>query len=246
MVGGLLGIGGGIVLMPVLRFAVRLSPAYAAGTCILAVFFTTFGGGLKHYRLGHVPIRSLIAVIVSGALSTILFSLFFLYIAQKDSWLDFGIGLALLLVSGRMILSGFENRKGASERKTTPVELEKSWVKKITLGGLAGILPGLLGIGTGAVLVPGFVYLLKTSTKIAIGSSLACFAVNAFLSAVLKTAQGYVDFTVAIPICVGTLVGSQIGAIINNRTPSTTLRILFGLVFTGVSIRFLLSAFEAL
>ena len=244
--GGLLGIGGGIVLMPVLRFVVRLSPAYAAGTCILAVFFTTLGGGFKHYRLGNVPIRSLIPVIVSGALSTIIFSLFFLYIAQKDSWLDFGIGIALLLVSIRMILSGIEKRRNLPEKAMPASDLKQSNTKKVILGGFAGILPGLLGIGTGAVLVPGFVYLLKTATKVAIGSSLACFAVNAFLSAVMKTAQGYVDFTVAIPICIGTLAGSQIGAIINNRTPSAILRILFGLIFTGVSLRFIFSAFEIL
>jgi uncharacterized membrane protein YfcA len=52
--GGLLGIGGGIVLMPMLRFLVGLSPAHAAGTCILAVFFTTLGGSYRHYKQGNV------------------------------------------------------------------------------------------------------------------------------------------------------------------------------------------------
>ncbi len=246
MAGGLLGIGGGIVLMPVLRFVIGLSSAYAAGTCVLAVFFTTLGGGFRHYRLGHVPIRSLIPVIVSGALSTIIFSMLFLYLAQKDRWLDLGIGIVFVLVSMRMISDGIRSRKAQNIYKEPAVGLENSLSRKVILGSLAGILPGLLGIGTGAILVPGFIYLLKAATKIAIGSSLVCFAVNALISSLLKSTQGYVDFTVAIPVCIGTLAGSQIGTIINHRTPSAALRILFGSVFTCVSIRFILSAFEVM
>ena len=81
--GGLLGIGGGIVLMPVLRFGVGLSPALAAGTCILAVFFTTLGGSYRHYRLGHVELRSIIPIILSGPQACGLFSLLFSYLAQR-------------------------------------------------------------------------------------------------------------------------------------------------------------------
>ena len=243
IVGGLLGIGGGIVLMPVLRFVIGLSPAYAAGTCVLAVFFTTLGGGFKHYRLGHVPIRSLYPVIVSGAISTILFSMLFLYFAHKERWLDLGIGIVFLLLSARMILDGIRNNRTRITNKEPAGDLQNSYPRKVILGGLAGILPGLFGIGTGAILVPGFTYMLNTTIKVAIGSSLVCFAVNALFSALLKSAQGYIDFTIAVPVCLGTLAGSQIGAILNYRTPSAALRILFGLVFIGVSFRFILSAF---
>ena len=78
--GGLLGIGGGIVLMPMLRFLVGLSPAYAAGTCVLAVFFTTLGGSYRHYKLGNVNLRSITPIMISGALATAIFSYAFLYL----------------------------------------------------------------------------------------------------------------------------------------------------------------------
>ena len=81
--GGLLGIGGGIVLMPILRFFVGLSPAVSAGTCIVAVFFTTLGGSFRHYKLGHVNIRSILPVIIAGGISTILFSLGFFILHPK-------------------------------------------------------------------------------------------------------------------------------------------------------------------
>jgi uncharacterized membrane protein YfcA len=53
MLGGLLGIGGGILLMPILRFGVGLEPAYSAGTFIVAVFLTTLGGIVMSFKLGY-------------------------------------------------------------------------------------------------------------------------------------------------------------------------------------------------
>ena len=93
MLGGLLGIGGGILIMPILRFIVGLEPAYAAGTCMVAVFFTTMGGSLKHFRLGNIDIHSILPVVISGLLSTIIFSNFFIYLTQKDVWLDVATGV---------------------------------------------------------------------------------------------------------------------------------------------------------
>jgi len=54
MLGGLLGIGAGTLIMPLLRFVMGLERAYAAGTCVVAVFFTTLSGNLKHFKLGHI------------------------------------------------------------------------------------------------------------------------------------------------------------------------------------------------
>jgi uncharacterized membrane protein YfcA len=242
--GGFLGVGGGIVLMPMLRFGLGMSPAHACGTCVLAVFFTTLGGGFKHYRLGHVPVRLLLPVIISGTLSTAFFSLLFLYFARRDRWLDLGIGMVFLLLSLRMIIDGVRNPEAGKAADSASGAVVDSRSRKVALGSLAGILPGLFGIGTGAILVPGFAYLLKSPIKTAIGSALVCFAANAFISAAMKSAQGYVDYSVAIPVCLGTLVGSQIGAVVNHRAPSVLLRVLFGVVFSGVSLSFIFSAFQ--
>ncbi len=240
LLGGLLGVGGGIVLMPVLRFIVGLPPAEAAGTCVVAVFFTTLGGGLKHYRLGHVPLRKLWPVILAGVVSTLLFSMLFLLLAQRGRWLDFGIGCVFVLLSLRMIWDAAVNWRKESENAASAASLvhETSSVRKVSLGVLAGILPGLFGIGTGAILVPGFSYLLKAPIKVAIGSALVCFCANALISAVMKYAQGYVHLGLALPVCLGCLAGSQLGAVINHRTPSRLLKLLFGLVFAWVSLRF--------
>ena len=243
--GGLLGIGGGIILMPVLRFVIGLSPVEAAGTCILAVFFTTLGGSFRHYRLQHINIKSILPVIVAGMISTIVFSIFFTSLANKPNWLDFGTGLVFLLLSARMIIVGLAELHGEKTLEQPGNELHGSPAAKLAVGGFAGILPGLLGIGTGVILVPAFTLILRAPVKIAIGSSLACFCVNALLSSGFKLFQGYAVILVALPLCIGTLIGSNVGASINKRFPAPMLKVLFGMTFLYVSFKYIFLFFGA-
>jgi uncharacterized membrane protein YfcA len=237
--GGLLGIGGGIVLMPILRFFVGLSPAFAGGTCIIAVFFTTLGGAFRHYKLGHVNLRLILPVIATGAVSTIVFSVFFPYLARKPNWLDFGTGLLFSIISLRMIIEGLADRRGRKSEEGLETEIGSSVLAKMGIGALAGAMPGLLGIGTGAVLVPAFTLVLGFPIKTAIGSSLTCFCVNAFLSSCFKLFQGYAVIQTALPLCLGALIGSNIGAVLNRRFPSPLLKMTFGITFLYVSIRYI-------
>lgn len=242
--GGLLGIGGGIVLMPMLRFIVGLPPAQAAGTCVLAVFFTTLGGSYRHYRLGNVNLRSITPIMIAGALATVIFSFVFLYFSTRERWLDLGIGLVFILISFRMIAEGIPGLIKKDEDKNTGNEIKGSLLQKISIGSLAGALPGLLGIGTGVILVPAFTYILNAPIKIAMASSLTCFSVNAFISSVFKYFQGFINLGVALPICLGTLLGANLGARLNKSFSSSILRLAFGLVFAYVSIKFILSFAE--
>ncbi|MFC1557563.1 sulfite exporter TauE/SafE family protein [candidate division KSB1 bacterium] len=245
ILGGLLGIGGGILLLPLLRFIVGLPPAYAAGTCIVAVLFTSAGGSYRHYKLGHIHYRSLVPVIIAGALSTIVFSVFFLYMTKKSGWLDLGTGLVFSFVSIRMIIEGVLDIYRKSDDEQGEPEIRGSLSRKITIGGIAGIFPGLLGIGTGAVLVPSFKFILNTPIKIAVGSSLACFAVNALLSSAVKLMQGFVDIGITLPLSIGTLIGANVGARLNKNLPSPVIKIVFGLVFTVVVLKYFNLFFES-
>ncbi len=237
ILGGLLGIGGGIILMPLLRFYFGLSPAMAAGTCIIAVFFTTLGGSLRHYRDGNIKLKPIMPVILSGAVFTVIFSTFFPQAARRPSLLDAGIGLVFFLVSMRMAAEGaadFIKKRPPAGRR----ELGGAGGIKITIGAFAGALPGLLGIGTGAILVPAFRFLLNAPVKAAIGSSLVCFAANALVSSLFKISQGFAEVKLALLLSLGTLTGAALGAAINRKSPPAILKLLFGAVFFIIALKY--------
>jgi uncharacterized membrane protein YfcA len=216
----------------------------AAGTCATAVFFTTLGGSSRHYRLGHLDVRSVIPIIVAGAAATALFSLFFLGLASRGHWLDLGVGLVFCPIALRMFAEGRRERTREGTTEDVDNTVTGRLEHKIGIGAAAGVLPGLLGIGTGGILVPAFTFLLKTPIRTAMAASLICFCFNALVSSVFKLAQGFIDVAVALPICLGTFVGANLGASLNRRFSAPWLKLLFGAVFTLVSLRFILSFME--
>jgi uncharacterized membrane protein YfcA len=227
--------------MPFLRFCVGLSPAHAAGTCVVAVFCTTLSGSFRHHRLGHVNVKSILPVIATGVVATAVFSYAFLWMAERDRWLDLGTGLVFSLISVRMIVEGLVELRGRTVRKADTSLVRGSLLHKSAIGAAGGVLPGLLGIGTGGIMVPAFTLVLKAPIKTAIGCSLTCFCANALISSAFKYSQGFVDPIVAGPACVGTLAGAYLGATLNRRSPPAVLKVMFGGVFAYVSVRFILS-----
>jgi uncharacterized membrane protein YfcA len=239
--GGLLGLGGGIVLMPLLRFGFHLSPFIAAGTCIAAVFFTTLSGSYRHFRMGHVKFAPIVPVILAGALSVVVASLIFEHLTARGRWIDLGIGIVFSLIAIRMLIEGMPGFKKPPSKTNSPGLIEGPLAAKLGIGAAAGALPGLLGIGTGGILVPAFTFLLKAPIKAAIGASLVCFCLNSFISASFKLVQGFVDLHLALPVCLGTLIGANLGARLNGQLESNAIKLIFGIVFAYVAIKFIAS-----
>jgi uncharacterized membrane protein YfcA len=245
ILGGFLGVGGGILLMPILRFGWGLSAPLAAGTCIMGVFFTTVGGSYRHHRLGHACVRPLVPIMLVGGLTTLLCSMLFPHLARNEQWLDLGIGLVFSAISLRMIIESLQSPPGHRMLDSDPHHAAGSLLQKGIVGGAGGVLPGLLGIGTGVVLVPAFRYLLRMPIKMAMAASLTCFCVNALVSSTAKAVQGFVDFEVAWPICLGTLAGANLGAVFNKHCPARSVKLTCGIFFAVVACRFIFSCCEA-
>ena len=112
----------------------------------------------------------------------------------------------------------------------------------IIIGFVASMLSGLLGIGGGSVLVPAMVYLLGMNQHRAHGTSLAVIAVVVFSSAVYYSTHGLVDWTVAIELMAGGVIGAMIGARICALLSAGRLRRYFGIFLGIVGLRMLYGA----
>jgi hypothetical protein len=167
--------------------------------------------------------------------------LLFVWVAKSGQWLDLGTGLVFSLISARMIIEGIFEARAGVRRQVDTNRIRGPLSYKLAVGTAGGVLPGLLGIGTGGIMVPAFTLLLKAPIKTAIGCSLTCFSANALISSVFKFSQGFVDLTIASPACAGTLAGAYLGATLNRKFPPAALKIVFGAVFSYISLKFILS-----
>lgn len=233
--GGLLGIGGCVIMLPSLAFLFGYPLPVAIGTTITAVILTATSGAIGHIRMKNVDYSTAKIVALSGAFGAVIGSITFFYISSKVWLLNFILGFAFLYVSIRMVYEGIVKRKMPEKPGNV---VPGSGAAKATIGFFIGIITGIVGLGGGYALVPSFIYLLSSPVKIAVGTSLASFISMAVVSGAFKLYQGVVDVIAAICLGVGTIIGAQIGARLTKVVPAWAIKAIFGFVFLYVSLKF--------
>lgn len=240
--GGLLGIGGCVIMLPALTFLFKYPLPVAIGTTITAVILTASSGAVAHIRIKNVDYSTAKIVAVSGAVGATVGSIIFFYISNQLWLLNVILGFAFLYVSIRMIYEGIFKRMLPAKQGN---EVPGSGFAKATIGFFVGIITGIVGLGGGYVLVPSYIYLLGSPVKIAVGTSLASFISMAVISGAFKLYQGVVDIIAAICLGIGTIIGAQAGARLVKVVPSWAIKAIFGFVFLAVSLKFLYNGYLA-
>jgi uncharacterized membrane protein YfcA len=239
-VGGLLGIGGCAIMMPVIRFGFDFAPTVAVGTTLVAVVFTAAAGAFQHWRLGNVDWKSVKYIAIAGVIGVLGGSALFYYIREHGALIDLIVGLAFLWPAARMLYEGMLRRAVA---EVAGSELLGSKQAKAAIGGFVGFLTGVIGLGGGYALVPSFIYILRSPLRIAIGSSMASFVWFAIVGAIIKAAQGFTDIPAAVVLGLGAAGGAVIGARLVARFKPATLKAIFGVIFLYVSLKYVLLYF---
>ncbi|MDK2796438.1 MAG: uncharacterized protein PWQ58_1637 [Archaeoglobaceae archaeon] len=213
--GGLLGIGGCVIMLPSLTFIFNYPLAVAIGTTITAVILTASSGAIGHIRMKNVDYSTAKIVAISGAVGAMVGSIIFFYIADQIWLLNLILGFAFLYVALRMIYEGIIKRK-MPERAGNEVPGSKA--SKGAIGFFIGIITGIVGLGGGYALVPS-------------------------VSGAFKLYQGLVDIIAAISIGIGAVIGAQLGARLVKIVPSWAIKAIFGFIFLYVSLRFIWQGF---
>ncbi|WP_211204569.1 sulfite exporter TauE/SafE family protein [Ammonifex degensii] len=176
IIGGLLGTGGCVLMMPVIRFGFHFDPAVAVGTTLTAVVFTAGSGAYQHFKMKNVDGETAALVGYSGVLGVILGSIVFGYLKPYGHLIDLIVGLAFILPAVRMLYEGLvvapRQAKAGGQAAGTPgtnsasPKVPGSPVSKSVLGSVIGFLTGIIGLGGGYALVPSFLYILKGPMKL--------------------------------------------------------------------------------
>lgn len=221
IIGGLLGTGGCVLMMPVIRFGFHFDPAVAVGTTLTAVVFTAGSGAYQHFKMRNVDGETAALTGYSGVLGVIIGSIVFGYLKPYGHLIDLIVGLAFVLPSVRMLYEGLilaprqakagGQATGVPAQNTAPPRVPGSPLSKSILGSVIGFLTGIIGLGGGYALVPSFLYVLKGPMKLAIGTSMASFIWMALVGAIFKLYQQVVDIPTAVCLGLGAVIGALYG-----------------------------------
>ncbi len=264
LLSGLVGVGGGFLITPLLIFT-GVPPLVAVATGSAQIVGTSAAGSYAHWRLGNVDFKMAILLLLGswtgGGLGVFLARALqqsgqfgnivtFLYVVL----LGF-IGVSMLIESVNAVRRRTSSSGATSDKKKTG----KSWLDKLpmqinfpvsglqlplvvplVLGVGVGVLTSLMGVGGGFIMVPIMLYMLKMPTKVVVGTSLFQLL---FTTAVVATMQAGINMSVdpflALTLILGSILGTHWGTILSVRLPAEQLRLVLALVVVGVAIKML-------
>jgi uncharacterized membrane protein YfcA len=252
LVGALTGLGGGVVLVPLLTLVFKVDIRYAIGASLVSVIATSSGAaaayvkeGISNIRIGmFLEIATTLGALVGAHLAahasthfiaTVfgLVLLFSAYFARKQR-LPHERHLPEDPLATRLRLNGsFPEPEGIRHYNVQSVKT--GW--SLMFG--AGALSGLLGIGSGAMKVLAMDQAMKIPFKVSTSTSNFMIGVTAAASAGIYLSRGYIDPGLAMPVMLGVLGGSLIGAKLLMRMHVKHLRLGFAIVIALLGIEML-------
>jgi len=247
--GALTGLGGGVVIVPMLTLLFGVDIRYAIGAALVSVIATSSGAAAAYVRDGYSNIRVGMFLEIATTIGALSGAALALYLRVSIIAIIFGV---VLLYSA---YASFRKESDVSkdervDRIATWLRMDSAYptangltsyhVRNVPLGFLimyvAGVLSGLLGIGSGAVKVLAMDQAMKLPFKVSTTTSNFMIGVTAAASAGIYLSRGYIDPGLAMPVMLGVLAGSLLGARVLAGAQVKTLRIVFSSVIGILAI----------
>jgi len=250
---GLLGVGGGIINVPVLDYVLSKHPDFsvysfhiAVGTSLAVIIVTSAAAAYSHGKRGFVDKTICLSLIVTGIPTSILSG----WIASNvaDSYLRVSFGILLFIIGFDLALSKKEGRASIGKRRM-------SFVKGgLLTGAIAGILSGYLGVGGGIIAVPMLIILLGLDSHKAVGTSSAMVAILGLSGALtyaltgnikmprLPGTLGFIHIYAFALIAFFSIPTAMLGAKLSAATKPNILERIFGMFLIIVAARMIMKS----
>jgi uncharacterized membrane protein YfcA len=255
LLGALTGLGGGVVVVPVLALLFHVDLRYAIGASLVSVIATSSGAAAAYVREGFSNIRIGMFLEIATTLGALVGAYLTAMISTKAIGIVFGIVLLYSAISsfrGKHEDATPEHTGGLADRLRLEGEyptdsgLQPYVARRVPAGFgimfLAGGLSGLLGIGSGAVKVLAMDQAMRLPFKVSTTTSNFMIGVTAAASAGIYISRGYIVPSLAMPVMLGVLGGSLIGSRILIRARVSTLRVLFTVVIVALGVEMIYSS----
>jgi hypothetical protein len=255
--GALTGLGGGVVVVPLLALVFGVDIRYAIGASLVSVIATSSGAAAAYVREGYSNIRIGMFLEIATTVGAVVGAMIAAHVTTGTIGIVFGFVL---------LYSAFLSARpqpdvaidASPDRLATALKLNGSYpaggtqrpytVHRVPLGFSlmfgAGTLSGLLGIGSGAVKVVAMDQAMRIPFKVSTTTSNFMIGVTAAASAGIYLSRGYIDPGIAMPVMLGVLAGSVVGARVLVRARTKWLRWLFSAVIVVLGAEMIYNGFS--
>ncbi|MDQ7949817.1 MAG: sulfite exporter TauE/SafE family protein [Pedobacter sp.] len=250
LLGSLTGLGGGVIIIPLLTLVLGVDVHYAIGASIISVIATSSGSAAAYVKEGITNVRIGMFLELATTISAITGVIIATY--MKADYIKVVFGLILLFSAYSMLKKKIDH---SNNEKTsvlanyfklngsypTPDGMKPYAVHRV-MGGfammfVAGTLSGLLGIGSGALKVLGMDNIMKIPFKVSTTTSNFMMGVTAAASALVYLHKGQIDPGIAMPVTIGVISGATLGAKILLRTNTDKLKVVFAVVISFLALQ---------
>ena len=254
--GSLTGLGGGVIIVPLLTLVFHVDIRYAIGASLISVIATSSGAAAAYVKEGYSNIRVGMFLEVATTIGAISGALIAIRLPLAAIAIIFGV---VLLYSAYVSYRPPAEMHAADKTGPiasllrmdgtypTPEGLRAYRVQGVPAGFgvmyLAGVLSGLLGIGSGALKVLGMDRIMRLPFKVSTTTSNFMIGVTAAASAGVYLNRGYIDPSLAMPVMLGVLAGALLGTLVLTRAKTQLLRTIFSVVIAALAAEMIVSAF---
>jgi uncharacterized membrane protein YfcA len=250
ILGALTGLGGGIVLIPILVLLLKVNMYYAMGASLIAVITTSTATSIPFLNKGYTNLKIGMFLETSAVVGALLGSLLILILNTNIIAIIFGI---VLIISAFLT---WRRKEAISDANTS-----HPWAASMQLNGdydtvagtkayqvqnvplawgimfIAGILSSLLGIGSGTLKVLAMDQAMQLPYKVSTATSNFIIGITASVSAGIYFFRGYIDPVITFPIAIGVMIGALTGAKIMHHANVKLLRKLFSIVIVFLAVQ---------
>jgi uncharacterized membrane protein YfcA len=250
LLGSLTGLGGGFIIIPLLTLVLHVDIHYAIGASLISVIATSSGSAAAYVKEGITNMRLgmfLEVATTAGAMAGAILAIY-----TPTHYIAILFGLILILSA---VMSLYKKKDNVVKHKSylgKKLKLNSSYpthdgdvAYSVTnvIGGFfmmlfAGLISGLLGIGSGALKVVAMDVVMRIPFKVSTTTSNFMIGVTAAASAVVYLQRGYIDPGLSMPVVIGVLFGAMTGSkILVNSTSSKWIRVAFSLIVSVIAIQ---------
>ena len=257
LLGALTGLGGGVVIVPLLTLVFGVDIRYAMGASLISVIATSSGAAAAFVKEGYSNVRVGMFLEIATCIGALVGAYLASRIPTSAIAVIFGV---VLLYSAYLSLrakdhvaedDGPEDPWAETLRLDSQMPLDGKWrtYRVHNVGGgfalmtVAGTLSGLLGIGSGAIKVLAMDQIMKLPFKVSTTTSNFMIGVTAAASAGVYLGKGFIEPGLAAPVMLGVLAGSLVGAKILATANNQTLRLIFGVVIGAMALQMIYKGF---